>query len=210
MPPNAQESAPWSFHDAAKALREILKIFDDLVKRGGKAVDAYRWYQRKKAARALDVLRFKEGGFIDVLRRIAAGQFKQSDLDQINAILKRTGPEVKESIYQLERLTDLLREQLGMGAAMALEDIISSGRSKDAVRMGLMELADIRLTTSSKHAEIASKHSEIAHNILMSVLELNDRIISLHELLLTETKKRAAIAKRKTVAKKATKQRTLT
>jgi len=124
MPPKTEESALWGFHDAAKALREVLKIFDDLVKRGGKAVDAYRWYQRKKAARALDVLRFKEGGVANVLRRIAAGQFKQSDIDEVNALLDRTRPEVDESIDQLRRLTYLLREQLGMDAAMALEQII--------------------------------------------------------------------------------------
>src|SRR4051794_12974674 len=119
-----QEIDLWGFHSAAKGLREIFNMVDDVVARGGKAVDAFRWYQRKKAARALDVLRFKEGGFVNVLRRIASGDFGDDDVAALKAITERTRPDVEESVQQLAKLRDMIRVEVGVESAMYLEQIL--------------------------------------------------------------------------------------
>src|SRR3954447_11980423 len=117
---------PGSFQDAAKAGEKVLDIVERLISHGGKVLEKYQWYRRRKAAYALNVLRFKEGGFINIVRRIAGGQFTESDVAAINAMLEKSEPQVAESIDHLRRLAHLIREEIGMWPAIQLEHILDS------------------------------------------------------------------------------------
>jgi hypothetical protein len=173
----------WSFHDGAKAVGEIFKIVDDLVRHGGKAVAAYRWYQRRKAARALDALRFEAGGIIDILRKIEDGKSTKEDLEELKDRLQVTEVDVDSGIKQLIKLKYLLREQISMEAAIRLEQIIDGvpdEKGKRAIRGGLRDLCRL---DSYRDARRNAKH------LIGSIEALNRRIIALHEVILRDKPK---------------------
>jgi len=152
MKEKSEDVGVWGFQDAAKAVREIFKIIDDLVARGGKVVSVYRRHQRRKAARALDVLRFKEGNFLPVLRKMAYGDFMEADIIKINEILDRTRPDVEDSRVKLRGLAHFIREHIGITSAMKLEDIIDGERGKDEVRYSLADLANMTIGSNRRAA----------------------------------------------------------
>jgi hypothetical protein len=177
--------AAWGFKDAAKAIREIIKIFDDVVAWASKIIEVRRRHQLKKAARALNVLRFKEGGFVNILRKIETGDFTEADVAAINDIMHRTRREVVQSFTDLHGLTDLIRERVGLASAAMLEGILYGDRSKDSVRSGLNGLTQTYLA-SDQRISIQKQ----AHTILADIAELNLEIIRLHDVLIEEAGER--------------------
>ena len=179
---NTGVALPLSLEDAARATREILKVVDSLISRGGKVVDAYRWYKRKEAARHLDVLRFKEGGFVNLVRKIASGEFDEKEISAINSLMDETRLEVEESMHQLRRFSHILREQIGIQSAMKLEDILYSMWGKGQIRIDLHEI------TSRYHSGSKIEAGIHAERVLSKIETINREIISLHETILRERK----------------------
>jgi hypothetical protein len=93
----------WGFHDAAKALRELLKVLDDLGRRAGGLYGFYTSRQQKKAGSDLAYLHFPEGGSLKHVQRIANGTFDASDLAAIRSQLNKTDDPVREAISRLNR-----------------------------------------------------------------------------------------------------------
>jgi hypothetical protein len=188
----SHEVDAWSLQDGARAVRDLFKIIDDLVKHGGKALDSYRWYRRRKAARALNALRFREGGVLDLLRKIARGDFTEADVRAINVHLQASKIEVDESIEQLRKLVDLIREQISMEAAMRLEKIIEGPQTKGFVRYSLAELSYLNLDSERRGWDAPQ---EEAKRIVSSIEALNNEIVELHEVILRDRAKGRKTAK---------------
>jgi hypothetical protein len=75
-------------------------------------------------------IKVQRGGFINVLRKIASGDFTQADINAVNEILARTRPHVEQSIDQLVKLAGLIREHIGIESSMRLEDILYGDAGK--------------------------------------------------------------------------------
>jgi len=199
---------PYSFQDLAKALREVVRIFDDLAKRSGHVVEFYNTRRRKVAARNLDHLRFREGGVIKRLRMIASGDFSEADIKNLKAELDGSADDVADAINTLAGFNQAIREQLSLETAVLLEDIIEGENGKRTIRDLLWNIAnwpesmvnyrwDWRETLSKR--EQADVLQGWAIRVLHMIGVMNMNIIVLHRSLI-EGKK---ITKRATKTQKA-------
>jgi hypothetical protein len=172
---------PFSLQDIAKALREIIQIFDDVAKRSDKVVKFYRARGRKIAAKKLDYLRFHEGGMIKQLRVIASGEFSEADIDELQNELRATADGVDDAIAMLSDYRDAIREQLSLKTAIVLEDIIAGDDGKNTIRQFLFEI--------SHHGPLDNEHyrkgvQANAIHVLRKIDVLNRNIIDLHDSLI--------------------------
>jgi hypothetical protein len=187
-------SFPGSFEDAAKSIKHIFKILDEIVRRGRGAVEVYRTHRRRSLASNLDHLRFGEGGSLTYLARILQGKYDHRDIEALRRQMADTEDPMTMTVKRLKKYRNkkFIREQLGIDALILLEQILDAPGGKGDVREGIWHL--ITHGTQEEGAQ------EFAQALLDDIETLNRNIIDLHNLLL---RRRARIARKaKAVTKK--------
>jgi hypothetical protein len=182
---------PFSLQDITKALREVIRIFDDVAKRSGKVVKFYRSRGWKDAAKNLDYLRFPEGGIVKQLRLIAAGEFSETDTKELEEQLNATADGVGHAIATLTGYRNAIREQLSLETAIVLEQIINGENGKNNIRRLLFSIT----RDGRSDDERARKWVQVnAIRVLRKIDILNRNIIDLHDSLIEgkKAKKRKA------------------
>lgn len=173
---------PYSLQDIAKALREVLRIFDDVAKRGGKAVKFWHRQRRRDAAKNLDYLRFHEGGMIKHLRLIAKGKFSHEDIQGLKRELDRTAEGVDDAIETLRGYRNAIREQLSLRSVMLLEEIIQGESGKGTIRTLLHEISATPFAPDSEdYREWVRFRASLA---IRKIAIMNTNIIDLHDSLI--------------------------
>jgi hypothetical protein len=177
---------PLSLEDAAKATKQIFKIFDEIAKRGGAVAERYNMHRRRKAADGLDYLRFGEGGSLTNVARIARGEFDVKDFEVVGQRMDETATAVESTISDLlsSRNTKLVREKIGIEALTLLEKIVYGEHGKGGKRSVRKALYEIRSFGNDPDAA-----QQKAREILQMIDELNQNIFDLHNALLKQKKK---------------------
>jgi hypothetical protein len=192
---------PYGLQDITKSLREVLRIFDDVAKRGGKAVKFWHRRRRKDAAKNLDYLRFHEGGMIKHLRLIAEGKFSHEDIQGLKRELNTTAEGVGHAIATLRSYHDAIREQLSLRSAMLLEEIIQGESGKSTIRIMLREISAARFAPESEnYTEWVRFHASLA---IRKIAIMNTNIIDLHDSLIAGKRVTKRVAKVKKGTKRA-------
>ena len=193
-------ASTWGFHDAAKALRELLRVLDDLGRRAGGLYGLYTSRKRRKAASDLAYLHFPEGGSLKHVQRIANGTFDASDLAAIRRQLNKTNDPVREAIARLMGYSKLIREKVGFKSLIQLERLIDGQYGKTGIRGSLQALG--RLDGAADREEV----QERGKFLVKMIEEFNNGLVELHDLILQETaqkkKSTSARSRKKTVRKK--------
>jgi hypothetical protein len=188
---------PYSLQDIAKAFREVLRIFDDVAKRGGKVVKFWHRQRRKDAAKNLDYLRFHEGGMIKHLRLIAKGEFSHAEIQGLKLELNKTAEGIDDAIETLRGYRKAIREQLSLRTVILLEEIIEGESGKATIRMLLHKISKTPFAPDSEnYREWVQSHASLA---IRKIEILNTNIIDLHDSLIAGKK----ISKREAKAEKA-------
>src|SRR5271155_1681281 len=180
---------PGSVTDLARALRELIKALGDIGKFVGRAADLYDRRKARRAARSLAKLAFPKSGMRGPLERIAAGAGLPEDIEEIARRLAQTAGEIEESIRLIDWYNNRPREQLGMAAALKVEDIIHGPVNKEMIKMSLSDLVT---------ALDPERAKQIAVTGLFWIEEVNKQLIELHDLVLLPkraTRKSAKIRK---------------
>jgi hypothetical protein len=172
---------PFGLQDIAKAVREIIKIFDEVAKRSGKVVEFYHARGRKDAASKLEYLRFHEGGMIKQLRIIASGKFSEADIDELRGGLDATADGVDDAIFTLNDYRNAIREQLNLKTAIVLDEILEGEDGKKSIRRYLHELSVSGPFDEEWHRKDLQS---AATRVLRKIEVLNRNTIDLHDSLI--------------------------
>ena len=139
------------------------------------------------------------------LRRIAAGEWSETDLDSIEAQLDETAEQVEKNIRKLKKYRDRLREKFGEDAAAKVDSVTNwsddtnaDGKDKPWLRNRLENLVrNARAYDYSRvdfppedreYMEDQKKWIEDTASWLASEIEnLNSRITEIHNLVMPPT-----------------------
>jgi len=139
-----------AFKTAYGLVKEMLADLRDVVDRQGAR-------DRADITNELRLLRFEPEAFRKILGRIGTGDFKKSDLDQLEELLAKTASEVYNALYQINEVhRRQLEDRLGSEFWNKMEGNVQE--MKGCIRNELEELS--RMKSKSK-AEITEKASRV-------------------------------------------------
>jgi hypothetical protein len=132
-------------------------------------------YRLSRVARDLAVLRFWNDGMTAPLKRIADGNGRQSDLDEIAALVRQTQDKVAQAGDRLRTARDnLVSTNLGMAIARDLDVVVYEKLGPGAIRPRIRALA----------ASPLLRHSlDEAKELLSEIDAFNRHLDTVHEAI---------------------------
>lgn len=170
---------PGTVTDLVKGVREILGLVKDLREFAGWGIDALDKGRRRRAAKNVDGLTFGPDLTRRPLERIAAGQGTAEDYESIAVRLSESAGSVEDSVDQLEKYRDRLREEYGLAAANKLTQTIRGEGGKMSLRFAL----ELLVHDSNDARSTPESLQDQARWILRNIDLLNTNLVELHDLI---------------------------